>query len=102
MSISREKRGGSSKQPGCLDGLAITFTEVDRIGKVGSLEERKVMSSIYKLISECLRDAQIKIHAGKLYKPLQSLKDVPINLGGISMWDIAEERYEAQQVLCER
>lgn len=63
---------------------------MDHIGRIGSSEERKVMSSVYKVTSECLRDAQIEVYAGKLYKPLQSLKDVSVNLGGISMWDIAE------------
>ena len=42
------------------------------------------------LTSKCLRDAQMEILARQLYKLIQSLQEILIDLGGISAWAITE------------
>lgn len=53
------------------------------------LEEGKI--SVWDMLTyKCLRDAQMEILAGQLYKLIQSLQEIPIDLGGISAWAITE------------
>lgn len=101
--INKQEEEGV-KWPGCPDGLAVTFTEVDNVGRVRGPDKGE--TSVWDMLtSECLKDAQMEIHARQLYKPIQSLEGLSIDLGGISTWAITAGvglHQVPQQVVCER
>lgn len=77
----REEEG--VKWPRCLDGLAVTFTEIESVGRIEGMEEGKTTSSLWDtLTSQCLRDTQLELDARQWYKPICGFEEWSIYSGG--------------------